>query len=100
RRAGARQMIPVARGALGRRSRARADPDRRMGLLDRLRIQRHVAHRIMLALERHVILGEHAPYDLDALAQAPAAFLPHDIEAGELPRHVTLPESEVEAAVG
>src|ERR1700730_8819711 len=60
------QMGTVARPAFGRRARAGADPYGRMRLLDRFGIERHVAHREMLTLEREIVLGERAPHDLDA----------------------------------
>src|SRR5438128_764067 len=98
-RYGAREMVAIACGALGRRAGARADPNGH-GLLDGLGVERHVAHREVLALVTDVVLTEYAPDYLDAFAQPRGAFGARDVEALELLRAVALSQTEVEPPVG
>src|SRR5205807_6118293 len=51
------EMIAVASRPFGSLARASTDPDGRMGTLDRLGIQSHVAHGVALSLEGYMVLG-------------------------------------------
>jgi hypothetical protein len=61
-----------------------------MGLLDRLGIQRHVAHRVAFAFESEIVFGKGATHDFDTFTETLAAFFTWNIKAGEFARDITL----------
>src|SRR5262249_47573321 len=77
----------------------RGDPDGRMGLLDRPRVQVDVAKPVKLALIGHAVLGPEARDDVDALLEAGAALVHRDAEHLELLRNEGAAEADVEPAV-
>ena len=95
----AHEVVTVAGGARDRLRAARRKPDRRMRLLDRTGNDCHVGQFIEAAFEGDVLLCPYAPNDLGAFLEPRAALAAGNVEADELRYAVTLPHSEIEAAV-
>src|SRR6516162_8464625 len=93
-------MVAVAARAFSRRARACANPDRWMGLLHWLGVKCDIANRIRFALKRDIIAREHPAHNFNAFAEAAASLFAWYIETGEFAGHVTLAQTQVEAAIG
>src|SRR5208282_3716885 len=95
------QIVALARRPRDRFGAAGAHPERRMGFLDRRRLDHDVLEMPALAVMREA--PGRAPRladDLDRLVEALGRLVLWDAEALELGRPVTLADAEIDPAVG